>query len=109
MNIISLKIMKDSNISKYISIIRKATGQSISDIKRAIENNDYAVESDYYDSDELNTLVITAEALVAIGAKLEIYEDDRETTIQMVKNLINTYEEIEEEREEMDDITHGDE
>ncbi|TWJ59815.1 hypothetical protein CHCC5022_3939 [Bacillus paralicheniformis] len=43
-----------------------------------------------------------------MGASVKIYENDREITLEMLKNLIETYEGIAKDREEMDELLFGD-
>ena len=53
MDLVQIKIKKDSNIVSYISLIRKFDSSiSITDIKRNIANNDFVMEFDleYYDA-----------------------------------------------------------
>lgn len=108
MDTISLRLKNEGAINKYISIIRKATGKSIAEIKKAIEGNYKVMECDYYENDEISKFILVIEELLKNGAKFEICEDDRLISLEMLKNLIQTYEEIEKEREELDNIIYGD-
>ncbi|KHD37941.1 hypothetical protein NL50_00045 [Clostridium acetobutylicum] len=108
MDTISVKVQNDGNINKYISIIRKETGKSIAEIKKAIENSDKIIECDYYESEEINRVILVIEYLIKSGAKVEIYEDNSISTLEKLKNLVSTYEEIRREREALDEIMYGD-
>lgn len=65
------------------------------------------IEYDYYDADELTSLVKTSEKLLLMGADIKVFEDKEEITLDMVKNLIETIKGIAKDREEMDDLMYG--
>ena len=108
MDKISVKVKNDANINKYILIIRKETGKSIAEIKNAIESNKKVMECDYYENDEVISIISVIEKLINAAANVEIYENEDISSLEKLKNLINTYEEIEREREELDEIMYGD-
>ncbi|ASB89485.1 hypothetical protein CHH92_05150 [Bacillus sonorensis] len=107
MDLIYVEVLNDSNIRKYISLLRKTSSQPIKELKQAIESGKPVIECDYYDTEELKSLVNTIEQLLSMGASIKIYENDREITLEMVKNLIETYKGIAKEREEMDELIFG--
>ncbi|MFT0803486.1 hypothetical protein VSK91_19090 [Bacillus swezeyi] len=53
------------------------------------------------------TIVNIIEQLLSLGASIN-KENDREITLEMLKNLIETYEGIAKDREEMDELLFGD-
>ncbi|WAJ16954.1 hypothetical protein OU809_09430 [Bacillus paralicheniformis] len=108
MDLIYVEVLNDSNITKYISLLRKTSSKPIKELKQAIELGKPVIECDYYDTEELKLLVIIIEQLLSLGASIKIYENDREITLEMLKNLIETYEGIAKDREEMDELLFGD-
>lgn len=108
METINLVVLNDSNVNKYIPLLRKKTSKSISDIKRNISMGNAVIEVDYYDAEELKSLVTSAEELLLMGASIKIYEDEEEITLDMVKNLIDTIEGVAKDREEMDNLMFDD-
>lgn len=100
-------VLNDSSINKYIPLLRKVTSKPISEIKHAIKLEKPVIECDYYDENQLLTLVKSSEQLPSLGAKIKIYENEREISLEMVKNLIETYVGIAEDRERLDDILFG--
>lgn len=108
MDTINLVVLNDSNANKYIPLLRKKTSKSISDIKQNISMGNPVIECDYYDAEELEFLVASAEELLLMGASIKIYEDEEEITLEMVKNLIGTIEGVAKDREEMDKLMFDD-
>ncbi|AKQ73402.1 hypothetical protein SFC27_03475 [Bacillus licheniformis] len=80
MDFIYVEVLNDSNITKYISLLRKTSSKPINELKQAIETGN---ECDYYDTEELKSLVIIIEQLLSLGASIKIYENDREITLEM--------------------------
>lgn len=109
MESIDLIVLNDTHINKYITVLRKATGKPIGEIKDSILKSIPVLKCDYYDQEELSNLVKIVERLSSLGAKIEIYESNREISVEMVKNLIDTYEGIARDRERMDDLLYDEE
>lgn len=101
---IHLVVLNDQSINKYVSLLRKTTGRSISEILDAIKSGSSVIECNYYEENELAFLLKIAEQLRSIGAKIKIFEEDKEITIEMVKNLIESYKGIAEQRERLDEL-----
>ncbi len=107
MDLVQIKIKKDSNIVRYISLIRKFDSSiSIKDIKRNIANNDFVIEFDleYYDVLEdiegidrkvLFRQLITE--LIKAGADIQIYRNSEIITLELLDNWLNTMKEISEQ------------
>ena len=108
MDTINLVVLNNSNANKYIPLLRKKTSKSISDIKQNISMGNPVIKSDYYDAEELEFLVASAEELLLMGASIKVYEDEEEITLEMVKNLIDTIEGVAKDREEMDKLMFDD-
>lgn len=100
---IKLKIKHDSNKLKYISILRKNSDVNIGEVKRNIENNKSVIIVDYFSTEELKKLKIIIDKLVDENAEVHLFQDDKEVPRDYIKNLIDTYEQIEQEREKLDD------
>lgn len=98
-----LKIEEDANKLKYVSIIRQNKRISIQEIKKNIENNNTVIESDYFDTDELKDFKKVMEDLINKGAKVHLFQDDREVDSDYINNLITSHEQIARDREELDD------
>ncbi|USL40185.1 hypothetical protein [Priestia megaterium] len=108
MHTISLVVLNDSNVNKYIPLLRQKTFKFISDIKQNISMRNPVIECDYYDAEELELLVASAEELLLMGASIKIYEDEEEITLKMVKNSIKTIEDVAKDREEVDSLMSND-
>lgn len=104
MSKIQFKILKDENEFKYIPIIRKITNESISKIKNSLINSSYIYVCDLRDIDELQGMNILVEQLLAKGAEIELYEDDRLVNIEFLKNIIELHFDTEKYLQEVDDI-----
>ncbi|MBC6971158.1 hypothetical protein H9I32_01610 [Bacillus sp. Xin] len=102
-----IKIDDDANKLKYISLIRGKSSHSISEIKKRIDDSDYVLEYDYFDTDELKVLKEIMDKLIKVGATVHLFQEDREVPIDYIDNLIGSYEEIAHEREIMDDKILG--
>ncbi|PGZ95420.1 hypothetical protein COE51_20325 [Bacillus pseudomycoides] len=108
MNTINLVVLNDSTSNKYIPLLRKKTFKSISEIKQDINTEKPVIECNYYDTDQLRSLVRVVEELISMGARIEIYENEEMITLKMVKNLIEAAKEIAKYREEIDDLMFED-
>lgn len=103
-----LKIDNDSNKLRYISVLRQKKDLSINEVKRNIENDNFVLECDYFDTDELKQFKIIVDELINKGAKIHLFQDEREVPTDYIDNLITSYKQIEEEREKLDDEILGD-
>lgn len=80
---INLVILVNSDVNKYIRLLRKQTSKSIGEIKKIIAGES-VLEYDYYDADKLTSLVNTSEKLRLMGADIKIFEGEEEITLDMV-------------------------
>ncbi|RIW28915.1 hypothetical protein D3H55_20310 [Bacillus salacetis] len=99
----NVQIEKDANEVKYISILRKNTNKSISEIKELINNNDFILSYDLLETDELLEMRKIISLLLEAGANVQIYEDNREVSIEFLDNLIESYLDTERYLEEVDE------
>ncbi|WP_339240577.1 hypothetical protein NST06_19475 [Bacillus sp. FSL P4-0322] len=103
-----MRIEKDDNQIKYISILRKHTDKSISEIKEAINKNDFILSYNLLDIDELKEMKKIISLLEKAGAKMHIYEDSREVSVEFLDNLIESYLDTEKYLEEVDEQINED-
>lgn len=104
---IQFKILKDENELKYIPIIRKATNKSISEIKDSLVNCSYIHVCDLGNIEELQDMSTLIEDLLAKGAKIELYEDERLVSVEFLKNIIESHFDTEKYLQEVDDMIFG--
>ncbi|APT51479.1 hypothetical protein BSA171_01020 [Bacillus safensis] len=105
---IKMRIEKDDNQIKYISILRKLTDKSISEIKEAINKNDFILSYNLLVIDELKEMKKIISLLEKAGAKMHIYEDSREVSVEFLDNLIESYLDTEKYLEEVDEQINDD-
>ncbi|MGN7327324.1 hypothetical protein [Bacillus pumilus] len=103
-----MRIEKDDNQIKYISILRKHTDKSISEIKEAINKSDFILSYNLLDIDELKEMKNIISLLEKAGAKMHIYEDSREVSVEFLDNLIESYLDTEKYLEEVDEQINED-
>src|SRR5699024_512014 len=103
-----LKIKPDSNKLKYISILREHSDVNISEMKKNIENNKPVIIVDYFNTEELIKLKSIIAKLVVENAEVHVFQNDKKVHRDYINNLIDTYEQIEQERERLDDFLDDD-
>ena len=97
---IGLVIKSADSTAKLISIIRKYNPVSMAEIKKSIEHGDFVFDCDYTSDSGIRKVRRCYDELVKAGA---IVDGDL-TTREFISNLIDTYQEIEEETQEMIDV-----
>src|SRR5699024_4895066 len=105
---IKLKIKPDSNKVKYISIISESSDVNISEMKKNIYNNKPVIIVDYFSTEELIKLKNIIAKLVTENAEVHLFQNDKKVHRDYINNLIDTYEQIEQEREKLDDFLDDD-
>lgn len=100
---LNIKIEKDPNEVKYISILRKTSNKSISEIKELLNNNDYILSNNLLEIVELLEMKKIVSLLLAAGAKVHIFEEKREVSIEFLDNLIESHLDTERYLEEVDE------
>lgn len=78
--------------------------KEVSDLKEDISMGNPVIECNYYDAEELKSLVASVNELLQIGARIKIYENKVEITLKKVKNLIEAIEGIAKDREKIDNL-----
>ncbi|PCK18765.1 hypothetical protein CEY02_18435 [Bacillus pumilus] len=104
----NMRIEKDVDQIKYISILRKHTDKSISEIKEVMNKNDFILSYNLLDIDELKEMRNIISLLAKAGAKIHIYEDNREVSVDFLDNLIESYLDTERYHEEVDEQINED-
>jgi len=99
----NIQIEKDTNEVKYISILRKKTNKSISEIKELLNNNDIILSYHLLEIDELLEMKKIVSLLLEAGAKVHIFEENREVSIEFLDNLIESHLDTERYLEEVDE------
>lgn len=100
MDIIQLKIEKDSSVANYIKIIRKFDDSlSIGTIKQRIDQGDFVLGFDleYYDAlediNEIDRKKLFRQMIADLyyaGAKISIYQDAEEIPIDILDNWLES-------------------
>ena len=106
MDLIQLKIGKDSSMTKYIKIIRKFDNSlSIGTIKQRIDENDFVTGYDLErydvsedpDGNEINGKKIfrdMLEELRRVGARISLYQDGEMISMKNLDNRLKMSDEI---------------
>ena len=128
MDMIQIKIKKDTNIISYIKLIKEfdksisSNGISISDIKRRIEENQFVYGFDLDAGDWMYIEKMTEyewhsrflrliKELVTIGADVTVYHNNEVVSLELIENWIHTIKDISEETdaeselEELEDMS----
>ncbi len=87
MDNLGLKIAKYNSIAKCISIIKKYRKDPISEIKTAIETNDFVLACDYIDDKGLMEMINCYDELISNNCMVEIYDLGRIGSREMLCNL----------------------
>lgn len=88
---LNMRLEKDENQVKYISILRKYTNKSIHELKTLLNNHEYVLSYNIIDADELLEMKKIVSSLLETGAKVHIFEDNREVNMAFLDNLIDSY------------------
>ena len=103
-DIVGLKIRPGDSLAKGISIVRKYKNAPIGEIKREIQENEYVLVYSRIDDRGLKQIIKCYKELTKAGLKAELFEgNDEPTTLELLMNLDNTYDEISDEIDAEDD------
>ena len=97
MDTIGLKVKTNTQLAVCIKVLRRYTKLSMGEIKEKINNGDYVYECSYIDSEGINEINKIYKELSESNIEADIYEHGRLTNIEFVKNLSDTYCEIDDE------------
>ena len=79
--------------AKAITVIRKATGLSISDIKRHAQAGDYLIEKGLSDDKSLLAMIHLSEDLESLGVEIEFYQGGMKKSLDFMKNVYAAHKE----------------
>lgn len=89
----AIAVSTTSLSAKAISVIRKATGLSISDIKRHAQVGDYLIERGLSDDKSLLVMIRLAEELELLGVEAELYQGGMKKSLDFMKNVYVAHKE----------------
>ena len=106
-----LAIYIDSIGDKSVTykLLRNYSPLSLSLIQSRIKNHDTVMEVDILDLDELKKVRALIHDLSGIGIMVTIKDSTGIITLEILSNIITTYEEIAVEREELDALIFDEE
>ena len=90
-------------------LLRNFSSLPFSLIQTRIKNHDPVLEVDILDLDELKKVRELIGQLTAIGTIVTMKDSTGIISLEILNNIINTYEEIAAEREELDELMFADE
>lgn len=103
MSEINIKVTRDKNEVKYVSIIKRAANKSIAEIKEKLCDNTYVLSCDSTDIDGMIKMNEVIGLLQGAGAKVIVYENDMEVGKKFLENLIESHFDTEKFLDEMDE------
>lgn len=93
--IIGLKIESYKSFAECAKVVRQFQNYSISELKKRIDEHDYILCYACTDDSGIKKVIKCYEELTAIGNDISLYElDHRLTTIELVRNRDQMYDEI---------------
>lgn len=96
--IAGIKLKERSMNAKVISILRKYTNDSISNIKNHILRNEYIFSCNYIeDEKKLKKLILCHDELAKNNFEVDVYFGGKKEDIQVLKNWFQTSQEISDE------------
>lgn len=103
MGYIGIKTAKPDFSAGIAKTLRKYKDISISEIKAIVSEGRYLYECDYVDAQGIEVILSIHSELNNNGIATVIYEHDKETTSEFLKNLLESYAETAKQvEEEMD-------
>ena len=95
--------------TRTYQLLRNFSSLPFSLIQTRIKNHDPVLEVDILDLDELKKVRELIGQLTAIGTIVTMKDSTGIISLEILNNIINTYEEIAAEREELDALMFDDE
>lgn len=100
--------LQSKSASNLLMTIKKHTNLGLSDIKNRISNNNYLMEIEYVNNDEMEKMKDLIEDLIKQNADFKLFEQDEDYKEELpLEHFMNSFEmsrQIAEDRERMDDI-----
>ena len=95
MSQIGIKLVSNIFSANCAKILKKYRNISISEIKKIVENGDLLMTCDYIDGAGIKQILSLYDELSNNGFKCILFEDNEETTPELLNNLVNLYRETE--------------
>ena len=105
---IGIKIVSYKSIAPVVKILRRYTGQLISEIKSAVDQGKFVYSGDQCDDDDLKNLIECYKDLIGSLVKAKLYQNGREIPLQFLLNLRESYREINYELEAEEELESAD-
>lgn len=100
---IGLVVKSTDSVAKCISIIRRYNPISMTEIKRAIETEQFVYDCEYTNDTGVRKVRKCYDELVKSGASVEIYADGFLSSREFISNLLGSYHEIAQETQSIID------
>lgn len=101
MSSIGIKIVNSRELAKCLKIVRKYCDFSIGEIKEHIANNEYILQGNYVDEEDVELILKLHNELNENGIDNILFEHDRESNAEFFSNLLEMYSGI---NKDIDDI-----
>ncbi len=105
---IGIKVEKYSSIAAVVKVLRDYSSMSISDIKAAIEKNDYVYTGSSYEDGELEKIIDCYTRLTQSGTAVQLYEDGDGISFEILLNIQQRNYEISNEVEAEEELEQDD-
>lgn len=109
MSTVDLIINHITNQTMTYKVLREFTPFSLSEIKSRIEKNEPVMSVDDLKLDELKKIREVINRLYNLGTKVIAKDVTGEITLEVLNNMIASYEGIAEDTEELDELMFSDE
>ena len=109
MSTVDLIINHITNQTMTYKVLREFTPFSLSEIKSRIEKNELVMSVDDLKLDELKKIREVINRLYNLGTKVIAKDVTGEITLEVLNNMIASYEGIAEDTEELDELMFSDE
>lgn len=95
MSQIGIKLVNNIFSANCAKILREYRKIPISELKKIVENGDLLMTCDYIDGAGIKQILSLYDELLNNGFKCILFEDNEETTPELLNNLVNLYRETE--------------
>ncbi len=95
MSPIGIKLADNIFSANCAKILKKYRNIPISEMKKIVENGDLLMTCDYIDGVGIKQILSLYDELSNNGFKCILFEDNEETTLKFLNNLVKQYREIE--------------
>lgn len=109
METVDIIIKQITNKTMTYKVLREVTPFSLSEIKSRIEKHEPVMSANDLKLDELKKIREAINRLNNLGTKVIIKDVTGEITLEILNNIITSYEEIARDTEELDELMFSDE